>query len=203
MQIDAGLAKPFTIDGFLETVAEVLNAADKLAASARLFRECAMQDKQISLAESPAGAPIQERLSLSYRILVVDDDSQTRQTSMALLTGSGYAVEGVKDGASGWEALQKDDYDLVVTDNKMPNMTGMEMIAKLRMARMAVPVIMATGIPPTNLIESNAWLKPDAMLQRPFSEEDLLKTIKSVLRTDVGSEKHSGGKGGTSAPEKL
>jgi DNA-binding response OmpR family regulator len=203
MQIDAVLAKPFTIDGFLETVTEVLNAADKMAGSAKLFRECAMQDKQISLAENPADAPIQERLSLSYRILVVDDDSQTRQNSVTVLTGSGYDVEGAKDGAAGWEALQNDDYDLVVTDNKMPNMTGMEMIAKLRTARMAVPVIMATGIPPTNLIERNAWLKPDAILQRPFSDEDLLNTIKSVLHPDAGNGAPGGGKGETPLPNDL
>jgi DNA-binding response OmpR family regulator len=177
MQLATVLPKPFTIDEFLGTVAKVLHAADTVA-----------------------GSPIQERRSFSYRILVVDDDSQTRQTNMELLTGSGYDVRGAKDGAAGWEALRNDDYDLVVTDNKMPNMTGMEMIANLRIARMAVPVIMATGIPPINIIAHNPWLKPDAILQRPFSDEDLLKTIKMVLNTDAGSEEHGGRKGGTPRP---
>jgi len=46
---------------------------------------------------------------------------------------------GVQDGAAGWESLQTYDYDLVITDNKMPRMTGVEMIGKLRSANMAVP----------------------------------------------------------------
>ena len=79
---------------------------------------------------------------------MVDDDSNARQLSLDVLAGAGYDVEGVKDGAAGWEALQATSYDLIITDNKMPRMTGIEMIEKLRSARRAVPVIMATGICP-------------------------------------------------------
>ena len=118
-----------------------------------------------------------------HRILVVDDDSDTRQLSLDVLAGAGYDVEAVKDGAAGWEALQAKSYDLIITDNKMPRMTGIEMIEKLRSARMAVPVIMATGYLPTHEFARKPWLKPDATLQRPFSNDDLLAAVKEVLRT--------------------
>ena len=62
------------------------------------------------------------------------------------------------------------------------------MIAKLRFARIAVPVIMATGILPTHEFARRPWLMPDAMLQRPFSNDDLLETVKEVLRTDEGQD---------------
>jgi two-component system OmpR family response regulator len=104
-----------------------------------------------------------------------------------VLAGSGYDVEGVKDGAAGWEALQTFDYDLIVTDNKMPRMTGLEMMAKLRAARMTLPVIMATGNPPALEFERRPWLKPDITLQRPFSNDELLVAVKTILSTDGGN----------------
>ena len=79
----------------------------------------------------------------------------------------------------------RNNYDLVVTDNKMPNMTGIEMIEKLRSARISVPVIMATQYLPTHEFVRKPWLTPDATLQRPFSNDDLLETVKKVLGTDA------------------
>ncbi|MGA2246650.1 MAG: response regulator [Verrucomicrobiota bacterium] len=169
-------------------VEKVLHAADNVANSAQLFRDCAMLDDRISQAENPGSMPIREQLNLSYRILVVDDDNNTRQQSVNVLVGSGYVVEGVKDGAAGWDALQVNDYDLVVTDNKMPKMTGIEMIAKLRSARMVIPVIMATGLLPTEEFARKPWLKPNATLQRPFTNDELLETVRTVLGTEGGNE---------------
>ena len=119
---------------------------------------------------------------------MVDDDSDTRQLSVDVLSGSGYDVEAVLDGAAGWEALQSASYDLIITDNKMPRMTGLEMIEKLRSARMTLPVIMATGHLPMNEFARRPWLKPDAMLQRPFSNDDLLETVKKVLGPDDSND---------------
>jgi two-component system chemotaxis response regulator CheY len=126
--------------------------------------------------------PAQLELTLHHRILVVDDDNDTRQLSVDVLAGSGYNIEVAKDGSAGWKALQSgNNYDLVVTDNKMPNMTGIEMIAKLRSARLTVPVIMATEHPPDREFTRKPWLRPDATLQRPFSNDDLLEMVKKVL----------------------
>jgi hypothetical protein len=47
---------------------------------------------------------------------------------------------------------------------------------------------MATGILPTHEFASKPWLKPDATLQRPFSNDDLLETVRNVLRTGDGNE---------------
>ena len=136
----------------------------------------AMKDKTISQAGESAGARLP-----ACRVLVVDDDRDTRQLSIDLLAGCGYDVDAVTDGAAGWEALQNASYDLTITDNKMPRMTGIEMIEKLRCARRAVPVLMATRQLPMNEFARKPWLKPDAMLQRPFSNDDLLEAVKKVL----------------------
>ena len=141
----------------------------------RDYRETISVDKSdVALTQDQTNSP--------HRILVVDDDSDVRQLSVDVLAGSGFDVEGVKDGAAGWDALQAGSYDLVITDNKMPRMTGIDMLERLRAARMTVPVIMATSHLPTHEFASKPWLRPDAALQRPFSNDDLLETVKRVLR---------------------
>ena len=121
-------------------------------------------------------------------VLVVDDDKDSRQHSLEVLTRSGYEVAGAIDGAAGWEALQTFDYDLVVTDNLMPRMTGVEMIAKLRASSMNVPVIMATGQLPVFEFARRPWLKPDVALQRPFTNDDLLAAVKRILGPGAGRQ---------------
>jgi len=212
LQPDATLLKPYSIAEFLGTVKEVLLAADN--ARIRVEKDFPVILQAISEIEPPPeeaadqppalvrdgdivpikvlpSAPVQYLSNASQRILVVDDDNDTRRFSVVVLAGSGYDVDAVTDGAAGWEALQSYDYDLVVTDNQMPRMTGVEMIGKLRSANMGVPVIMATRSLPVNEFVRKPWLKPDAMLERPFSNDDLLATVKQVLHPDGG---YDGGK---------
>jgi two-component system, OmpR family, alkaline phosphatase synthesis response regulator PhoP len=143
----------------------------------------------ISIEDSPA-ASSRGQSTPSRHILVVDDDKDVRQLSIDVLVDAGYEVESAQDGAAGWDALQSNDYDLIITDNKMPRMTGIEMLEKLRAARMALPVIMATSHLPTHEFISKPWLRPDATLQRPFTNDDLLETVRRVLRTDDNYSAH-------------
>jgi DNA-binding response OmpR family regulator len=117
----------------------------------------------------------------THRILVVDDDPETRQISVDVLVKSNFEVHAAVDGADGWCWLRDKHFDLVITDNKMPRMTGVELIEKLRYIRLSLPVIMATRQVPTMEFQRKPWLLPDATLQRPFSHDDLLMTVKKVL----------------------
>ena len=175
------LPKPFALAELLATIEKVLLAANNRAAKSQ---QIIIKDDKTPLAEAPAITPTRGQINPTHRILVVDDNCDTRQLSVDALVGSGYDAEGVTDGVAGWEALQTYDYDLVVTDNKMPRMTGVEMIAKLRSANIAVPVIMATGNLPVDEFSRRPWLKPDAMLERPFSDDDLVATVKNILSPD-------------------
>jgi len=208
MRLDATLSKPFSIAELLDTVKAVLRAADDACIRVEMdfpvimkaiseiespsrYRSpplAVMKISEIKPAEKPVIAPTEDQTNPRHRILVVDDDRDTRQLSVDVLAGSGYDVEAVTDGAAGWDALQADSFDLAITDNKMPKMTGIEMIGKLRSANMTVPVIMATRHLPMHEFERKPWLRPNAMLQRPFSNDDLLATVKNVLRKDDGND---------------
>ena len=68
----------------------------------------------------------------------------------------------------------------------MPKLTGVELVKKLRSARMALPVILATGKLPVEVLSQNPSLQLAAMLPKPFSFEELLGTVKEVLRATAG-----------------
>jgi len=98
------------------------------------------------------------------RILVVDEDSDLRLLYAFVLGRPGYDVEGAKDGAAGWDALQNSNYNLLITENELPYLTGLELVKKLRAARMALPVVMASGRLPAHELSQNPSLRLAATL---------------------------------------
>ena len=128
-----------------------------------------------------AAKPDEARVDSRQRILVVEDDRDIRQVNAMVLMHSGYAVDMAEDGAAAWEALQANRYDLLVTDNNMPRLTGMDLLKEVRSAGMKLPVIMATGTVPTQELAQNPWLEPVAPLEKPYAADLLLETVKNVL----------------------
>jgi DNA-binding response OmpR family regulator len=115
------------------------------------------------------------------RILVVDDDVSTRELSAKVLVRSGYQVDAAEDGEAGWKALHATNYDLLITDHNMPKLSGVELIKKLRSARMNLPVVLASSALPTEELDQNPWLQLAATLSKPFTRDELLGAVKAAL----------------------
>jgi DNA-binding response OmpR family regulator len=141
-----------------------------------------MKDDIISQAAKPAGVPQPGQAGMPERILVVEDDGDIRRLNAEVLINAGYQVDAAADGAAAWDALCTEQYDLMITDNTMPKLTGVDLLKKLRSARMALPVIMATGTLPKEEFTRHPWLQPAATLLKPYTVEALLGTVKNVLR---------------------
>jgi two-component system KDP operon response regulator KdpE len=116
-----------------------------------------------------------------HRILVVEDDPILRRLNTTMLIGAGYDVDTAEDGAVAWDIIQLKTFDLLITDNSMPNVTGMELIKKVRAAGIAVPIIMATAALPMDVFAQFPCLRPTAAVIKPYTLEDLLGTVKNVL----------------------
>jgi len=127
-------------------------------------------------------ASASSRTHSSRRILVVDDDPDIRQQSTEVLIHHGYQVDAAEDGAGAWDTLQVNDYDLVVADHCMPKVTGVELIKKLRAARMALPVILISGAMPMDELNRHPSLQLAATLLKPFTTDELVLAVKEVLR---------------------
>jgi DNA-binding response OmpR family regulator len=122
------------------------------------------------------------------RILYVDDEPSIRELGEAVLIGSGYAVDTAADGGEAWDALQDQDYHLLITDNQMPCLTGQQLIRKVRRARMSVPIILTSGMLGACPLDDLPWAECGAMLAKPFSPEQLVSVVHEVLRSVVGPQ---------------
>ncbi len=127
--------------------------------------------------------PDQTMIGPPIRILVVEDDSLVLALYSNVLLRSGYQVDTAEDGDEGWKAIDlaactAESYDLLITDNSMPKVTGVELIAKLRSENMSLPVILATGLAPGD----TEALRLSAILIKPFSTTELLQTVREVLQ---------------------
>jgi two-component system, OmpR family, response regulator len=120
--------------------------------------------------------------SPTERILLVDDDNDNRTLMAEVLSRFGYQVDIAADGETGWQAIHAesftdDGYDLLITDNQMPKLSGIGLIKKVRSARMNLPVILASGTAPPGA-ES---LRLAAILPKPFTPDELVQTVKRAL----------------------
>ena len=115
----------------------------------------------------------------SVHILVVEDDADIREIYSCILIGSGYRVDTAEDGEAGWQALHAvsgNHYNLLITDNSMPKLSGVEMVGRLRAKRMDLPVILASGSTPVD----TERLQLAAILRKPFMPDELVQTVKDL-----------------------
>jgi len=115
------------------------------------------------------------------RILVVDDDVDIRHLVIEALVRSGYEVDDAENGARAWKALHLNHYDLLLTDHNMPEMTGLQLIYRARVSGYELPVILASGSLPPDLIARDPKLKLTAILHKPFTLDELIRTVKGIL----------------------
>lgn len=118
-------------------VVMVLNPADLVGSALRLGSAARVRGQRAG--EAPAQAP---------RVLVVDDSITTRSLEKNILESQGYQVTLAVDGQLGWEALQQEDFDLVVTDVEMPVMNGFELAQRIKTSEKyrAIPVVIVTSL---------------------------------------------------------
>jgi two-component system chemotaxis response regulator CheY len=148
---------------------------------------CAMKDDEVRQNVESTDAPGPGRTNPPQRILVVEDDGDIRRLNSEVLIQFGYHVDTAEDGAAAWDTLQLKGYDLLVTDNEMPKVTGIELLKKVQDARMTLPVIMATGKYPREGLASHAGPQPTAILFKPYTLEEFLGAVKEVLRVTTGA----------------
>lgn len=127
------------------------------------------------------------RAEFPFRILVVDDEPSICALNAKALAHHGYRVDAVEDGSAAWRILQFQSYDLMITDNNMPNLSGLGLIKNLRAASMSLPIIMATGLAPHDEFERDPDLKPDAILNKPYTVGELLAKVVGVLQASASS----------------
>jgi DNA-binding response OmpR family regulator len=115
---------------------------------------------------------------LASRVLVVDDDAAIlRLVRLALLT-EGFQVTVAGDGAAGLEAIQKEEFELVILDLQMPRMDGQTMFRELRSRGFAVPVLILSAF---GAERARVELGAQAAMAKPFDVDDLLDRVTALV----------------------
>ena len=130
----------------------------------------------------PPSRSIRHTRTGTSRILYAEDEPAIRRFSTLALTHSGYAVTAVEDGEQAWDALHAEPFDLLITDNDMPRLTGVELVTKARLGGIDLPVIVTSGSVGLFTGGDLGWLRLATMLQKPFTTDDLLDSVQRVLR---------------------
>ncbi|WP_047794821.1 response regulator transcription factor [Exiguobacterium sp. JLM-2] len=115
-------------------------------------------------------------------ILVVEDDSKIARLLELELKHAGYAVTVATDGRTGLERALADDVDLVLLDVMLPQMSGLEVVRRLKEERPLLPVLMVTARGDRYDKVSGLDLGADDYITKPFEIEEVLARIRAFLR---------------------
>src|SRR3972149_211373 len=119
------------------------------------------------------------------RILIVDDDENIRKVLAAILEDEGYSVESVDTAKKGIEKSETDFFNLALLDVRLPDMEGIELLAKLRETKPKMRKIIITGYPTLQNAVGAVNKGADAYVMKPFDVEKILQTIKDQLKTQA------------------
>lgn len=114
-------------------------------------------------------------------ILVVDDESVIRDGLARILEGDSFAVDTAKSGHAAIELLQQKDFDLIITDLKMPGMSGFEVLNAVKTLQPETPVIMITGFATVETAVEAMKSGTVDYIVKPFTPEQILEKVYLAL----------------------
>jgi two-component system, LuxR family, response regulator FixJ len=111
-----------------------------------------------------------------HKVAVIDDDHGVRESPQFLLEIAGHVVEAF---ASATDFLKAAMHDLacLIVDHHMPEMTGLDLVERLRADGVRIPVLLMTGAPSPAIIARAAGLGVELVIEKPVAEQDLLNFI--------------------------
>lgn len=120
-------------------------------------------------------------MNVKYKILLVDDETLLRELIAETLVDGGYEVTQANDGVEAKSLLEKLGFNLMITDLRMPNMDGTQLLEWCRKSSIHLPVIFITAsselLPSDNLALQDCCV---AVLHKPFNFQEILVAIDAA-----------------------
>jgi CheY-like chemotaxis protein len=141
----------------------------------------------------PANVPVPEMTRASAtplhgneRILLVDDEEIVLSVAWQTLQRLGYRVTAARDGQEGLDLFKTAprDFDLVITDQTMPFLSGLQLTAAIKELRPYIPVILATGYSPDIAGRDAASLGLEGIIGKPINFAELTHLMRGALDRD-------------------
>ena len=114
-------------------------------------------------------------------ILIVDDEQSYRQLLSLVFEGDGHTIRTASNGREALELLQDEPADVVISDVRMPDMDGIEMLSSLRETQPDLGVVLMTAFASVETAREAFKLGADDFIQKPFDVEELKLIVKKTL----------------------
>ncbi len=120
------------------------------------------------------------------RVLLVEDDPTTSKSIELMLTHANLNVYATDLGEEGIDLAKLYDYDLILLDLNLPDMTGHEVLRQLRLARVDTPILILSGDDATESKLKGFGFGADDYMTKPFHREELVARIHAIIRRSKG-----------------
>ncbi len=120
------------------------------------------------------------------RVLLVEDDPATSRSVELMLTHANFNVYCTDAGEEAIDLAKLYDYDLILLDLDLPDMSGYEVLRQIRVARISTPVLILTGEEGTEAKLRGFGTGADDFLTKPFHREELVARIHAIIRRSKG-----------------
>lgn len=120
------------------------------------------------------------------RILLVEDDPTTSRSIELMLTHANLNVFCTDLGEEGIDLAKLYDYDLILLDINLPDMSGHDVLRQLRLARIDTPILILSGADDTENKLKGFGFGADDYMTKPFHREELVARIHAIIRRSKG-----------------
>ncbi len=117
------------------------------------------------------------------RILVLDDDPVVTLSCKRILGAEGYSISTVEKGEDALNKLAKEDFDLLISDVRLPDMNGIEVLKEARIIKPKTDVVIITGYPTLEDAKESSRLGAAEYIEKPFTPDFMLNVAKKVFDT--------------------
>ena len=118
---------------------------------------------------------------INQRILIVEDEEEMCELLMSFFSEKGYRVDSIQNGEGALSRLEEQDYALVITDIKLPGMSGLELLARIRLDWPEAAVIIMTAFSSISSAVEAMKLGAEDYIGKPFQLDELAITVEKAL----------------------
>jgi two-component system cell cycle response regulator CtrA len=120
------------------------------------------------------------------RVLLIEDDTSTAKSIELMLKSEGYVCDSTDLGEDGLDIGKIYDYDLIVLDLMLPDIDGLEVLRRLRTAKVQTPILILSGLSQPDDKVKALTLGADDYLTKPFDKEELIARLRAIVRRANG-----------------
>src|SRR5205809_2617906 len=120
------------------------------------------------------------------RVLLIEDDSSTAQSIELMLKSEGFNVYTTDLGEEGGALGKLYDYDIILLDLNLPDMSGFEVLRSLRVSKVKTPILILTGLAQIEDKVRGLGFGADDYMTKPFHKNELVARIHAIVRRSIG-----------------